>query len=138
MRIETSIDIAASPERVWRLLADPATYQDWNPLTPRIDGELVVGEEVTLHVRLGDRRLRRVHAVSRVEPGRALCWRIRPSLWMRGERCQTLEPTETGCTYRNEEVIEGVLGPLVSLFYGRVLRASLEGVGEGLKRAVEG
>ncbi len=138
MRIETSVEIEASVAQVWALLGDTSTYEAWNPLTPRVDGELAVGADVTLHVRLGGMKLKRVHTVSRFEQDTAVCWTIKPSFWMHGERCQTLTPTQTGCTYANVEVVEGLLGPLVGLFYGGTIRRSLEAVGEGLKRRAEG
>ena len=138
MRIATSIEIEAGVDEVWALLGVPATYADWNPLTPRIEGDLVEGADVTLHVRLGGMRMKRVHTVSRVEPEVALCWTIKPSFWMHGERCQTLTATPTGCTYTNVEVVEGLLGPLVALFYEGTIRRALEAVGAGLKVAVEG
>jgi hypothetical protein len=84
-------------------------------------------------------KMKRVHQVSRYEPG-AVCWTIKPSFWMpalfmHGERCQTLEATQEGCIYRNVEVVEGLFGPLVGLFYGGTVRRALVDVGEGLKAA---
>ena len=137
MRIETHTDIAASVDEVWALLGDTSTYGDWNPLTPRVDGPLDVGSRVTLHVRLGGMKMKRVHEVSRYAPG-ALCWTITPRTFlMHGERCQTLEATPEGCRYTNVEVVEGWLGPLVALFYGGTVRRALEAVGDGLKAAAE-
>ena len=121
-------------DEVWALLGDPSTYGPWNPLTPRIDGDLVVGGDITLHVRLGGMKMKRVHQVSRYEHG-AVCWTIKPSFWMHGERCQTLEATQEGCIYRNVEVVEGLLGPLVGLFYEGTIRRALVAVGEGLRTA---
>ncbi len=139
MVLTTSIDIAAPPEVVWETLADFSTYADWNPLTPRVDGSLDVGETVTLTVRLGGNKMKRKHTLSRAD-GTALCWTIQSGApWLiRGERCQTLTDLGDGTTrYENEERVEGLVGPLVKLTYGRTIQSALEAVGEGLKAHVE-
>ena len=48
--LHSEIEIAASPERVWDILADFAAYPRWNPFIRHISGELEVGER--LEVRL--------------------------------------------------------------------------------------
>lgn len=134
MRIETTIELDCSVAEAWAVLGDFSTYPAWNPLTPRVVGEPTAGELVTLHVRLAGQRMKRVHRVSRAD-GTGLCWTIEfpVAFLMRGERCQTLTPTQTGCTYRNVEVVEGLVGPLVQLFFGATIRRSLEQVGANLR-----
>ena len=39
IRIETSVSLASSPERVWEVLTDFAAFPDWNPLVLRVEGE---------------------------------------------------------------------------------------------------
>lgn len=51
VRAETLI--AASPECVWALLTDLASYPSWNRFMPRISGDLVPGGEVRAEVRFG-------------------------------------------------------------------------------------
>jgi hypothetical protein len=46
----TSVDIAAPPERVWRVLADVARYPEWNPQITAIRGPLTVGAPFEEHV----------------------------------------------------------------------------------------
>ena len=48
--LHTAIEIAASPEDVWAVLADLDNYPHWNPFIPRIAGTLAAGER--LEVRL--------------------------------------------------------------------------------------
>ncbi len=47
--IATAIDIAASPERVWSVLTDLASYAAWNPYLVRIEGDAVPGTTITVH-----------------------------------------------------------------------------------------
>jgi hypothetical protein len=140
MIIRTSIDIEAPANKIWELLGDFGTYGAWNPLTPRIDGDLIEGSVVTLHVRLGGQKMVRKHIISRVEKARAICWTIR-SRWpwlLRGERCQTLEELGDGrCRYANEERVHGLASWLVALFFRGKIRGSIAAVGEALKAQVE-
>lgn len=134
MRIETEIELPCSVEEAWAVLGEFSTYPDWNPLTPRVVGARRVGELVTLHVRLAGMKMKRVHRVSRAD-GTGLCWTIEFPLafLMRGERCQTLTPTQNGCVYRNVEIVEGLVGPFVQLTFGSTIRAGLEQVGRNLR-----
>jgi len=116
------------------VLGDFSTYPAWNPLTPAVEGEPQAGEIVHLTVRLGGSTMKRVHRVSRAD-GTALCWTIESAApwFLRGERCQTLRATETGCRYENDERVEGLVSPIVELFYAAKVRAALEDVGRSLR-----
>lgn len=45
-RLYTEIEINASPEKVWRILTDFASYPKWNPFIKSIKGTLAVGEKL--------------------------------------------------------------------------------------------
>ncbi len=140
MRIETVTEIHAPVAVVWAILIDFAAYPEWNPLTVQVHGEPRFGEVVRLHVDMGGKPMVRKHEISRVDAEAALCWTIRTRRpWlMRGERCQTLEATGPDHTlYHNDERVEGLVGPLVQLTYGRKIRTALEAVGAALKERAE-
>ena len=140
MRIVTTTTISAPIGEVWDALADLPSYSAWNPLTPKIEGELRHGEALTLHVSLLGRRMQRVHRVSRLEPERMLAWTIEgsPGWWLRGERRQSLEPvSESECVYRNEEEILGLASSFVWLLLRSTLRKALDATGQALKSHVE-
>jgi hypothetical protein len=44
--IETRIRIAASPEKVWNILTDFASYPDWNPFVRSLEGEVKTGSRI--------------------------------------------------------------------------------------------
>jgi hypothetical protein len=44
--IKTSIDINASPEKVWAILIDFANYSTWNPFLKEIKGDPAVGNTI--------------------------------------------------------------------------------------------
>lgn len=45
--LTTSIEIDATPERVWAVLADRAAYPEWNPFIISSTGDLVTGSTIT-------------------------------------------------------------------------------------------
>jgi len=140
MVIRTAIDIDAPVSTVWDILIDFNSYEAWNPLTVKIEGEAVVDEVVKLHVDLGGQRLVRKHVISRVEVQQALCWTIRTKQpWlMRGERSQTLEDLGDGsCRYSNEERVDGLASYVVALTYQGKIRRGIEAVGRALKERAE-
>jgi hypothetical protein len=75
--LHSEIEIAASPERVWTILTDFASYPGWNLFIERIGGEPKVGER--LEVRLeppGSRGITLKPTVLNAEPDRELRWLV--------------------------------------------------------------
>jgi hypothetical protein len=48
--ITTSIQIHAKPEKVWQILTDFVNYPNWNPFITSIQGEAVVGNNITMRI----------------------------------------------------------------------------------------
>jgi len=48
MQLRTEIEIEAPPERVWQVLTDFSSYHAWNPLITSVQGELAVGQTLTV------------------------------------------------------------------------------------------
>lgn len=116
-RIETGIDIEASPERVWKLLLDFPRYPQWNPFVVEIAGRAEPGARlrVVLQPPGGRARLFRP-GVLQVTPGKTLRWLGRvgvPGL-LDGEHGFYLEPLPGGGTrFRQAERFQGVLAWLL-------------------------
>jgi hypothetical protein len=73
--ISHTIEIEASPDAVWRELADTASYGDWNPFVRRLDGELVAGSRIEVEITPPDGRAMTFKPkVLAAEPGRELRW----------------------------------------------------------------
>jgi hypothetical protein len=73
--LRTEVDIAATPDEVWRRLTNFADYPDWNPFITSVLGVAAVGQRLT--VRLdppGGRGITMRPTVTDVVPGRALEW----------------------------------------------------------------
>ena len=138
--LHSEIEIAASPERVWDILADFAAYPRWNPFIRYISGELEVGER--LEVRLEPPDSRGITLRPRVlstEPNRQLRWLghlLVPGLFD-GEHTLATEPLdENRVRFVQHEVFKGVLIPLVARSLGNTLRG-FEEMNGALKEQAE-
>ncbi len=48
--IERDLEIAASPQAVWRVLTDFEAYPDWNPYVLAVDGDATPGETIAITI----------------------------------------------------------------------------------------
>lgn len=113
-QIETTVEIAAPPAAVWRVLVDFPSYPAWNPFIRRVEGEARVGARLRVTVQPPGRRAMTFRPTLRVaEPGRELRWLghlLLPGLFD-GEHAFILEPSGAGCRLRHEETFRGLLVP---------------------------
>lgn len=132
--------IAASPDRVWRVLADLAYYPQWNPFVLSATGALYEGE--LLRVRLHPRGLRprtaRLALVS-VVPGQEL--RGTGSLGVRGlldtDHSVLLQPLGRGTHLVQRARFTGLLAPVVRPHVVDGLQHSLEAMNAALRTRAE-
>lgn len=140
-QLQSSIDIDATPSRVWAVLADFAAYPDWNPFIVSASGAPEVGKRLTL--RMQPTRGRGVTlrpTVLEAEAGRALRWLGR--LGVRGlfdaEHRFTLEEREDGRTRLSQtEDFSGALVPLMSRSLDRGTLPAFQAMNEALKARAE-
>jgi hypothetical protein len=125
--ISTTIDIAATPDEVWGVLADTAGYGRWNPFIPALTGRLVVGGRLSVRITPpGGRAMTFRPTVTAVQPGRRLAWL--GSAGVRGiadgAHVFDLAPLADGTTRLTQsERFTGVAVPLL----GGLLRKTLAG-----------
>lgn len=132
-------EIAAPPEVVFDVVADFATYPEWNPWITAIAGEAAPGAKITADLVLRDRPRTAPHLVMEVErPGR-FCWRDRgaTTAFAYGQRCRTFEATTIGTRFRVELLIAGPYTGLVERRFGAELQRRLEEETAALKGRVE-
>ena len=74
--VTASIEITATPENVWAVLADLASYPQWHPVFRSVTGQLAVGSKLTIRTAVpGTGRPMTVKVkVLTVEPGSELRW----------------------------------------------------------------
>lgn len=138
--IDTSIDIAASPSRIWSILTDFAAYPQWNPFITRIAGVPEVGGRLVVTIQPPGRKAMMFRpVVLAATPDVELRWRGR--LLMPGlfddEHAFRLSPAGGGCRLDHGEVFSGLLASLL----GGTLPATRRGfiaMNEALKARAEG
>jgi hypothetical protein len=115
--IQDTVDIPASTAAVWRVLTATQHYGAWNPLIPRLEGELRTGGRLRLTITPPGRSMTFKARVLAVEEDHLLRWRGRLGVRgvLDGEHEFRLHPLPDGGTrFTQSESFTGVLVPLVS------------------------
>ena len=111
----TAATIAASPARVWAVLADGEAYSQWNPEIIGIRGQFALGARIVAQVRLGDGAVRSVpqRVVVFVPPHR-MTWRggLPFGLFV-GRRTFTLTAGANGVEFRMHLRMSGPLSSMI-------------------------
>ncbi|MCV0397823.1 MAG: SRPBCC domain-containing protein [Rhizobiaceae bacterium] len=136
-QIETEIEIAASPQEVWAVLADGGRYKEWNPFMLGMAGELKQGARLSnvMQPEPGKTMTFRP-VVLKAEPGRELRWLgrlVMPRLFD-GEHYFVLEETAGGTRLVHGERFHGVL---LWVMDARKFLANFQAMNRALKERVE-
>ena len=74
--LEASSEIDVPAARAWQVLADLASYADWNPFIVAAEGELRVGEHLKVTLRAPDRPAVTFRPrILALEPGHLITWK---------------------------------------------------------------
>lgn len=116
--MQTEIEIAGSPDRVWATLIDFPSYEVWNPFFKSASGEAVVGKRLKLTAHFeGGKVMKFQPIVKAAEPSKELRWLGRlllPGIFD-GEHRFQLEALEGGRTkLLHSETFRGILVGMVS------------------------
>jgi hypothetical protein len=111
--ISHTIEIDATPARVWEEFTDTESFPMWNPFITKLDGELREGARLSVRIEPpGGRASTFRPTVLIVDPERELRWLGRlliPGMFD-GEHSFRLEPIGRGCTrFTQAERFSGVL-----------------------------
>ena len=140
-RIDTTIEIAAPPARVWRVLSDFPGYPRWNPFVRSISGEPEVGASLIVTLEPpGGRPMRFRPVIVAFEPERELRWKgklLIPGLfdgehWL---RLHAKGPAAT--TFEHGEQFSGLLVPRFRPSLEDRTRRGFVAMNEALKREAE-
>jgi hypothetical protein len=111
---ETETSIQATPERVWEVLADTASWADWDSGVLGVEGDAGKGNRIKIRSELNPKRSYPV-TVSEFDPNRRMAWVGGIPLGLfRGVRTYTLAPEGDGRTrFTMREEFSGPLLPLI-------------------------
>lgn len=140
-RIITEIDIMATPERVWDVLTDFASYSEWNPFFAAAQGVARTGETLSLRVKVFSHH--NSHAtvkvrVQAVEAPRKLEWGGGLAIPRLADGTHGFELTATaaGTHVKHYEMLSGALLPFVGSLIG-VLERRYRELNQALKVRAE-
>jgi hypothetical protein len=111
----TTIAIEASADKVWALLTNAAGYPSWNSTVEKIDGQIGLGEKVTLHMKPSPGRAFPLR-VSAFRASEHMIWAGgMPFGLFTGTRTFALTPSPGGgVVFSMQETFTGLLAPLIT------------------------
>ncbi len=111
----TRTTIHATPDAVWRILTDAPSYPSWNSTVTKVDGQIALGEKVTVHVRVAPGRAFPVKVVTFEVPQRMVWSGGMPFGLFSGNRIYELRSTAAGSVeFTMREEYSGLLAPLIT------------------------
>ena len=138
--VEHRTGVKAPAELVWEVISDFATWKDWNPVHPRMEGEMRIGTTLTVDLVLGEGPATTLQPVVQDwVPYEQLHWRTKR---LRGfvTAIRYLEIENMGpanATFSNGELFMGPLVRWVSRDERCRLRAAYTRMGEAVRDHAE-
>lgn len=139
--IKTAIDIAASPEMVWRVLTYFPDYPKWNPFVVSIHGSLAPGQRLKIRARRPQgREYDFSPLIVKVIPASELRWRNRrfvDGVFDRELAFLIVPNGIKGVRFIQREHFSGFLAPLIMRFISEKTLKTFNMMNLALKRAAE-
>ena len=136
MQCGVSINIKATPEKIWSLLTNAADFPRWNSTVHSIEGEIALGHKIKLRVPIAPKRVFKLK-VSAFEPGKRMVWQDGAPPMFKGVRTFLLTPrADRSIDFSMVEVFWGLMLPMIA---GSLpdFAPSFEQYAADLKRAAE-
>ena len=140
--VEFRTGVQAPAEIVWEVVSDFASWKDWNPVHPRMEGEMRIGTPLRFDLVVVENGAPvAVEAVVQDwVPYEQLHWRTkRLNGFVTAIRYLEIEKmSDIGSTFSNGELFMGPLVRFVSRDERRRLKAAFTRMGEAVKARAEG
>lgn len=140
VKLERRIGIQAPDEIVWEILSDIPGWADWNPIYPKAQGVIRIGDRWTLELALPGERPRTIHPVILDwAPYDHIHWRLDMLRgWARTVRFLEIEKMgEENVIFSNGEIFDGLLGPSIARRMRKPVLEGFEALNEALKTRAE-
>lgn len=138
--LHTEIDIEATPEVVWGVLTDLASYPEWNPFITSSVGKLIVGEQLVNRLEPPDGKAMTFKpTVTVIENERTFEWLGKfgiPGLFDGRHRFE-IEASPTGTDFIQRESFDGLLVRLLRKSLDNNTKAGFEAMNVALKARAE-
>jgi hypothetical protein len=138
-RITTSIDIAATPAAVWKVLMDWSRYAEWNPMLRAIEGQQRKGSKITVSIASPVGTLEIPAVVTRLVTNSGITWHSKMRLSGLFDRDHIIElsPASAGVRVTQTQTFAGILAPGASVVATGTVRDGLAKMNTALKDRVE-
>jgi carbon monoxide dehydrogenase subunit G len=144
MKVERTVELSASPERVYELVMDPSRLSDWVTIHHHLEGtppdRLERGSKLTQWLRIAGRRFKVRWTVVENEPRSRVVWEGRGPVATHARVEYRFTPNGAGTrfSYVNEyDLPGGPLGRLAGRTVARVTAKELDATLQRLKSLVE-
>lgn len=137
---KAEVEINADLKTVWDTLIRTDDYQEWNSFTPKVETNWEVGTTLNLTVRMDpkEKPIMQKEVLRKFKLYREIAWGVNWGIFLRAERIQHIsERADGSVTYFTEDVIWGVLSPIVDAIYGKNIQRGFKDVARGLKAYCE-
>jgi hypothetical protein len=135
--VTATIEIDGTPAEVWAVLADLASYPQWNPLFPEASGDLAAGQRITLKSRPSSGRPMTIRPkIVTVKPDVELRWIASLPGIIGGEHAFILTPASGGTRLQQSETFRGLLVPFASRTLAGV-ESDFRALNEAIKNRAE-
>ena len=139
MQQRASIDVAASPDRVWDVLVDVERWPEWTDSVSSVRlldaGALAVGSRVEISQ---PRIPTGTYTVTELDPGSGFAWQLRQPGSIVAARHECASLPDGGTRVELTVVMSGVVGGLVGRLYRTLTERYLAMEVAGLKARAEG
>lgn len=140
--IKTEIDIAASPAKVWSIIADVEQWQQWSPIINASKGKPAIGS--TLSITMANKEKgtdgpKYSPVVIGFEEQKTFHWRAQmlAGFVFTNDKIFKLEATETGTHVTHIETFKGLMAPLMAGSVEKNVPAMLDSMNQALKDLAE-
>lgn len=140
--LKTSIDINASPEKIWSILNDFERYPIWNPFIVELTGKFELGKRILVKIQPPDAKMSTFKPkVTAFEPTKKMSWLgsvLMPGIFD-GEHIFELLPQSNGSTRLvQSEHFKGILLPFFKKILDNNTRRGFEAMNKKVKEIAEG
>jgi hypothetical protein len=138
--LRTEIEINASPEKIWHILADLGKYPEWNPFIHHALGTAEAGGKVDIKIKSGSKELALHCSVLKAEPNRELRWSYHVGLpfLFRGEHSFIIESVgDNRVHFIDQEVFNGFFVPSQAKDIDTNSKQGFEAMDKALKTRAE-
>jgi hypothetical protein len=140
-KIQSDIDIDASPERVWSILIDFAAYPSWNPFIRSITGTVEAGRRLTVSIQpVGGRAMTFRPTVLVAQRNSELRWLghlLFPGIFDGEHSFKMTASASGGVRLTQSETFSGVLVALAKASLDRGTKPGFIAMNEALKARAE-